>query len=92
MAGSLISFDAMDKSAFDEGLVGKVLSDEHARSAVDRILNQAKDDVRVLLDHNRHLVTALRDALLLRNELVGDEIITVIKQAELGAQGLASGQ
>ena len=46
------------------------------------MLDQAKDDVRTLLDENRHLVVALRDELLEREELVGDEIIDVLREAE----------
>jgi hypothetical protein len=34
-----------------------------------------------LLDENRHLVIALRDELLLREELVGDEITDVLREA-----------
>jgi cell division protease FtsH len=37
--------------------------------------------VRRLLDQNRHLVVALRDALLAREELVGDEITEVLLRA-----------
>ena len=45
------------------------------------MLEQAKDEVRKLLDENRHLVVALRDALLERDELVGDEIIDVLRES-----------
>jgi hypothetical protein len=46
------------------------------------MLEQSKDDVRKLLDENRHLVIALRDALLERDELLGDEIIDTLREAE----------
>ena len=46
-----------------------------------RMLEQAKDEVRKLLDENRHLVVALRDALLERDELVGDEIMDVLRES-----------
>ena len=36
----------------------------------------------MLLDDNRHLVIALRDELLEREELVGDEIVDVLHEAE----------
>ena len=39
-------------------------------------------DVHRMLDENRHLVMALRDELLTREELVGDEIIDVLHEAE----------
>ena len=35
-----------------------------------------------LLDNNRHLVIALRDELLEREELVGDEIVDCLHEAE----------
>jgi ATP-dependent Zn protease len=83
MAGSLISFEAVEGGPLSQGIVGKVLSDKDARRAVERILDQAKSDVRALLDANRHLVVALRDALLDREELVGDEILATIAEADV---------
>ncbi|MBV8949402.1 MAG: ATPase, partial [Actinobacteria bacterium] len=81
MANSLVSFEAMEPGPIAHGIVSKVLADDESRSAVERLLNQAKSDVRSLLDTNRHLVVALRDALLEREELVGDEILEVLEQA-----------
>jgi ATP-dependent Zn protease len=80
MAGSLVSFEAVEASPVG-GLVARVLADDEARRAVDRILEHAKQEVRDLLDEHRALVVALRDALLEREELVGDEIIEVIAAA-----------
>jgi ATP-dependent Zn protease len=64
-----------------QGIVAKVLADDEGRAAVERMLNQAKSDVRALLDQNRHLVAALRDALVEREELVGDEIVEALERA-----------
>jgi ATP-dependent Zn protease len=82
MAGSLVSFEAVEAGPISQGIVGKVLSDKDARRAVERILDQAKGDVRQLLDTNRHLVMALRDALLTHEELVGDEIVSTLTEAQ----------
>ena len=82
MAGTLLSFDAIEAGPINQGIVAKVLGDDEARRSVERILEQAKADVRSLLDHNRHLVVALRDALLDTEELVGDEILDVLQAAE----------
>ena len=82
MAGSLLSFEAIESGPLSPGIVGKVLSDETSRKTVERILDGSKEEVRLLLDANRHLVDALRDALLDRNELVGDEILDVLHGAE----------
>ena len=72
----------MEAGPITQGIVGKVLANDDSRNAVERILDQAKDDVRVLLDENRHLVAALRDALLQREELVGDEILDTLRDAQ----------
>jgi ATP-dependent Zn protease len=82
MAGSLVSYEAIESGPITQGIVGKVLSNEESRRAVETMLEQAKDEVRKLLDEHRHLVVALRDALLEREELVGDEIIDVVREAD----------
>ena len=82
MAGSLISFEAAESGPVAPGIVAKVLANDDARRSVERILEQAKAEVRRLLDTNRHLVVALRDELLYREELVGEEILDVILEAD----------
>jgi len=80
MAGSLVSLAAAGGPP-GANLVAKVLSDESSRASLERILSDAKAAVRALLDENRVIVEALRDALLDREELVGDEIGAVITAA-----------
>ena len=82
MAGSLVSFEAVEPGPISQGIVGKVLANEDARASVERLLDQAKAQVFTLLDSNRHLVIALRDELLEREELVGDEIVEVLVEAD----------
>ncbi len=82
MAGSLVSYEAIESGPFSAGIVGKVLSDKDARQAVERLLDGSKGEVRRILDEHRHLIAALRDALLDRDELVGDEILEVLRSAE----------
>jgi cell division protease FtsH len=79
MGSSLVSLDAAGTPGMD--LVGKVLTDSRARDEVERILAQARDDAaKVLADHVA-VVEALRDALLAREELTGEEIIQVVEAA-----------
>jgi ATP-dependent Zn protease len=80
MAGSLISYNAMEMSGA-ANVVAKVLSQDDGKEAVDRILNDAKKAVRGMLDEHRHVVEALRDALLDRDELIGEEIVSVVETA-----------
>ena len=82
MAGSLVSFEAVEAGPISQGIVGKVLANEDAKASVERLLDQAKAQVHTLLDANRHLVIALRDELLDRDELVGDEIVDVLVEAD----------
>jgi hypothetical protein len=49
---------------------------------VESRLQGHRDEVRRLLEANRHLVAALRDALLERHELVGHEITDVLVEAD----------
>ncbi|GAC1477188.1 MAG: hypothetical protein NVS1B12_11960 [Acidimicrobiales bacterium] len=80
MTGSLVSMNAAGGPP-GANLVAKVLADDTSRIALERILGDAKHTVRGLLDQNRAVVEALRDALLEREELVGEEIGTVITAA-----------
>jgi len=79
MAGSLISLDAAQAPGGD--MVAKVLSNDKAREAVDRLLNEAKTAATGTVVRHREVVEALRDALVERYELVGDEITAVIEAA-----------
>ncbi len=81
MGGSLVSYEAVGAPG-GPNLVAKVISSDAGRAAVEEILDEAKATARRLLDTNRHLVEALRDALLEREELVGDEILDVLRDAE----------
>jgi cell division protease FtsH len=88
MSGSLVSFEASGGGPLDGGLVSRVLADDASRQEIEKMLDRAKESVRELLDANRHVVEALRDELLERDELVGDEITGVIAEA-LAAATLA---
>jgi cell division protease FtsH len=81
MAGTLVSFDAVESGPVAPGPVAKVLADEHGRRAVEALLQAARERARAVLSAHRHLVNALVDALLEREELVGDEITAVLAGA-----------
>ena len=83
MTGSLISF-----AATPHDLVSAVLADAQARAQLEAVLDDARTTVRRLLSRHRHLVEALRDALLERHELIGDEITDVLEAATLAQEQL----
>jgi ATP-dependent Zn protease len=89
MAGSLVSFEAMDSGPIAaNNLVAKVLSDSDGKRRVEEILTAQKERVVALLLDNHDVVEALRDALVQGDELVGDAILQVVERA-LAARGRA---
>jgi ATP-dependent Zn protease len=82
MAGSLVSYLAVQNSAFsDTNIVGRVLADPQGRERVEELLQDRKVIIRALLVENAHMVSALRDALLDHEELIGPEITDVLDAA-----------
>lgn len=82
MAGSLVSYDAIAEGPVgSKNLVGRVLGDEQGRTRVEEILTAGRQRVETVLKENRDVVVALRDALIARDELVGDEILREIEIA-----------
>ena len=83
MEGSLVSFAAIQNGPFNDGnIVSRVLGDKEGRERVESLLADQKAHTLALLDANRHLVEALRDALLERSELIGHEITDVLEAAQ----------
>ncbi|HYO61111.1 MAG TPA: AAA family ATPase [Actinomycetota bacterium] len=84
MGNSLVSYEAVRNGPHGgPNIVAKVLSNEDTKKEVDDILRKHKDQVAYLLEANKDLVEALRDALLEREELMGDEILAVLDEAQL---------
>ena len=89
MTDTLISYSAVQGSAFsDTNIVGRVLGDREGRERVERILQEQKAFTVALLHEKRHLVEALRDALMERHELIGREITDILAAAEDGARAV----
>ena len=82
MGSSLLSAAALEYPA--GGMVSKVLGDDASRAEVEQLLEDAKAAAVRMLEEHRVVVEALRDALLDRHELVGDEILDVIRSATAG--------
>src|SRR5207253_8940807 len=83
MTDTLISYMAVQNSAFsDTNLVGRVLHDAEGRARVEKLLQEQREAVKGLLSRNLHLVSALRDALIEQDELIGNQITDVLEQAQ----------
>jgi cell division protease FtsH len=82
MAGSLVSYEAVTEGPVSmRNLVGKVLGDTDGKGRVETLLEKQKHRAAGVVEHNRDVVEALRDALMERDELVGEEIVAVIGAA-----------
>ncbi|HEX2069431.1 MAG TPA: AAA family ATPase [Actinomycetota bacterium] len=82
MAGSLISYEAVAEGPVSRrNLVARVLADSDGKQRVETLLAGQKERVEAVLMTNKDLVEALRDALIERDELVGEEIILVLQEA-----------
>jgi ATP-dependent Zn protease len=86
MGSTLISAEALT-SPVGGNIVAKVLETDAGRAEVEELLRQAKERVHTMIQANREIVEALRDALLDRDELIGDEIIDVITAAQRDVHG-----
>ncbi len=87
MMDTLISYAAV-QGVTQPGLVGQVLGDSAGRAMVEKLLQEQRQSVRQLMHKNRHLVAALRDALLDRHELIGSEITEVLENASAGQSSM----
>ncbi len=85
MGTSLVSAAAIEHPP--GGIVAKVLSTDDGRSEVEDLLCAAKASVTRMLDEHRNVVEALRDALLERQELIGEDILEVIRGSQPAPTG-----
>jgi len=79
MAGSLFSYEAVEGPPVN--VVAKVSSTDEGKAKIEAILDAARAEARGMLEEHRGVVEGLRDALLERDELIGDEITDAIVAA-----------
>ena len=82
MGRSLISVAAIPPTTMDGDPIHAILSDPDRKKEMDALLDDCRDRVKKLLLQKRHAVEGVRDALIEREELIGDEIEALM--AELG--------
>jgi ATP-dependent Zn protease len=80
MDGTLFSYEAVQMPSA-ANIVARVASTDEGKARIEERLAAARVRARAMLAENRHVVEALRDALLERHELIGDEILDVIHGA-----------
>ena len=85
MGRSLVSYEAVSNGAHSTpNIVAKVLSNDDTKREVEDMLVDQKNQVRYKFETNRDLIEGLRDALLDREELLGDDIRAVIEKTLAG--------
>lgn len=82
MGDSLVSLAAGKSGALSGDAISGVIGDPTCRAKMDELLQAQRSRVRELMVHNRHLVVALRDALMDKHELIGTEITDVLQKAK----------
>jgi ATP-dependent Zn protease len=82
MGKSLISVAAVEPTPMDGDPLRLLLSDPDRRQEMNELLDSCRHQVTELLDRKRPVVEGIRDALLEREELIGDEIEEIM--ARLG--------
>jgi cell division protease FtsH len=80
MGRSLISHNVFQPSAMDGDPVKAIMSDGERKKEMQDLLESCRQQVRSLLEQKRPVVEGIRDALLEREELIGDEIEELMAQ------------
>ena len=82
MGKGLSSAAAVQPSMMDGDPIRMILSDPDRKREVDELLAHCRREVTALLQRKRHVLEGIKNALLEREELIGDEIEQLM--AELG--------
>ena len=75
----MFSYEAM--ATPHANVVGQVSAAEGGMERIEGLLRACHDEAHAMLNDHRHIVEALRDALLEHDELIGDEIARTIELA-----------
>ena len=68
---------------FDHDPTSGALSDPHKRAAAAQILGQAYVKAHNLIEHNKDAVAKIADVVVARREIYGDELLDLLKDANL---------
>ena len=80
MGKHLVSYSVIPANAMGEQTIAFMLSQEEIREEVDALLKQCKGEVMEILKKRRFAVERIRDELLEREELVGDQLDALMSE------------
>lgn len=79
MGDRLFSYDIIYPTQFSNS-IELMMKDPDVRREVNALLQGCKEDVRQILEKRRFAVERIRDELLAKDELVGDQLATVMRE------------
>jgi hypothetical protein len=79
MGDRLFSYDILYPTQLTNSTEA-MMRDPDIRSEVNALLHRCKEDVRQILEKRRFAVERIRDELLAKDELVGDQLATVMQE------------
>jgi cell division protease FtsH len=91
MGKELYSFGTIPDELAGGSSIGTLLRDAEVRGEVNGILLKARKEIEVLLREKGAIVEGVRDALLKREEIVGEEIERLFARLEASGEPQGSG-
>jgi cell division protease FtsH len=91
MGKELYSFGTIPDELAGGSSIGTLLRDAEVRGEVNGILLEARKEIEVLLREKGAIVEGVRDALLEREEIIGEEIERLFARLEASGEPQGSG-
>jgi cell division protease FtsH len=82
MAAYYLGMCGMGGSLYAPLAFGQFQPDGELKHQIEILLDEQYKSVRLLLEANRESVTAIAEALLIREELDGDEVLEIVREVE----------
>jgi cell division protease FtsH len=82
MAGYYLGMCGMGGSLYAPMAFGQWQPDGELKHQIEILLDEQYKSVKLLLEANRESVTAIAEALLIREELDGDEVLEIVREVE----------
>ena len=82
MAGYYLGMCGMGGSLYAPMAFGQWQPDSELKHQIEMLLDEQYKSVKLLLEANRESVTAIAEALLIREELDGDEVLEIVREVE----------
>ena len=82
MYGGMMGMCGMGGTLYAPLAFGQFQPDGEMKHAIEVLLEEQYKKVRILLESNREAVMAIAEALLIQEELDGDEVLEIIREVE----------